>query len=224
MKRIVNLILLGPPGAGKGTQAKRLAEKYPLEHLSSGDMLRAERAAKSELGQKVTSFMDSGKLVPDELVTEVVISRIRQELSHGKKGVLLDGFPRTLGQAKDLEKAFSGMGAKIDAVIDLMLVSELIVDRMSGRRSCPKCGRVYHVSANPAKDGQSCDDCHVPLDQRVDDKEEVVRNRLTVYSDQTLPLEEYYKKAGLLKPVDASREIDTVWLQIEKIVDALVEK
>ena len=218
-----NLILLGPPGAGKGTQAKRLAEKFPLLHLSSGDMLRAERAAKSELGKKVTSYMDGGQLVPDELVTQVVISRISQELSNGSKGVLLDGFPRTLNQAKDLDEAFLKIGAKIGAVIDLMVEPDLIVGRMTGRRSCGKCGRVYHVTSNPPKKSNLCDDCGERLVQRTDDNEEVVRKRLMVYGDQTAPLEEYYKKTGLLKEIEASREIDVVWNDVCKVVERVVE-
>jgi len=224
MSKIVNLILLGPPGAGKGTQAKRLVDSYPLVHLSSGDMLRAERAAGSELGKKVTGFMDSGKLVPDELVTEVVIERIRKELATSGKGVLLDGFPRTLNQAKDLAKAFEKMGSQIDAVIDLSLDPELIVERMSGRRSCSKCGRVYHTVANPPKNGRSCDDCGVGLIQRADDKEEVVRNRLKVYTEQTAPLEAYYRESGLLQMTDAGKDIDSVSSQIKNIVDAIIEK
>jgi adenylate kinase len=222
MSGIVNLVLLGPPGAGKGTQAKMLADRFPLVHLSSGDMLRAERAAGSELGKKVISYMDGGKLVPDELVTEVVISRIGQELKSGTKGVLLDGFPRTLNQAKDLDTAFAKMGAKIHAVIDLQLDQELIVDRMSGRRSCSKCGRVYHVKSNPSKNGTTCDDCGAELIQRSDDKEDVVRKRLSVYVEQTAPLEEYYNKTGLLKLIDASCAIDQVNLQVEKAVQELV--
>lgn len=222
MNKIINLVLLGPPGAGKGTQAKRLIEEYPLVHLSSGDMLRAEKAAGSELGKKVIGYMDSGSLVPDELVTAVVIARIKQELAAGKKGVLLDGFPRTLGQAKDLDKAFAEIGAKIDAVIDLHLDTDLIVDRMSGRRSCSKCGRVYHMTANPPKDGATCDDCQVGLVQRPDDKEEVVRKRLVVYVEQTAPLEAYYRQTGVLKMVDASLEIDEVTARIKAELKTIV--
>jgi adenylate kinase len=224
MSKIVNLVLLGPPGAGKGTQAKRLIEKYPLVHLSSGDMLRAEKAAGSELGKKVIEYMDSGKLVPDALVTEVVISQILKTLSDGKKGVLLDGFPRTLNQAKDLDKALAGHHTKIDAAIDLQLDMEVIVDRMAGRRSCSKCGRVYHMTANPPKDGVNCDDCKVPLIQRPDDKEEVVRKRLSVYVEQTSPLETYYEQAGILKPVDAGLEIDKVTSLMVQAIDDVIGK
>lgn len=220
----VNLILLGPPGAGKGTQAKRLVEKFPLVHLSSGDMLRAERAAGSALGKKVTEYMDGGKLVPDELVTEVVISRIRQELASGKHGVLLDGFPRTINQAKDLDRAFAAIGATIGAVIDLQLDPERVVDRMSGRRSCSKCGRVYHLAANPPATADVCDDCRLPLVQRADDAEAVVRKRLAVYAEQTAPLEAYYREAGTLRLIDADGEIDAVTTQIENVVHGLIEK
>ncbi len=223
MPKHVNLILLGPPGAGKGTQAKRLVERYPLVHLSSGDMLRAERSAGSELGKAVQNYMDSGKLVPDELVTEVVISRIKRELSESGKGVLLDGFPRTEPQAKDLANAMEQMQEKIDAVIDLQLDSEIIVERMAGRRSCPKCGRVYHLKANPPKNDNLCDDCNVELIQRPDDKEDVVRKRISVYQEQTAPLEEFYRKAGLLYEVDAAADIDKVSEAIFKIVDGLIE-
>ncbi len=219
----VNLILLGPPGAGKGTQAKRLVERYPLVHLSSGDMLRAERAAGSELGKSVQSFMDSGKLVPDELVTEVVISRIKRELSAGDKGVLLDGFPRTEQQANDLAKAMEQINEKIDAVIDLQLDSKVIVERMAGRRSCPKCGRVYHLKANPPKNDNMCDDCNVELIQRPDDKEEVVRKRIAVYEEQTAILEDFYRKVGILKVVDAAQDIDSVSESIFKIIDQIIE-
>jgi len=224
MSKIINLVLLGPPGAGKGTQAKRLVDRYPLVHLSSGDMLRAERAAKSELGKKVTGYMDTGKLVPDELVTEVVISRIGQELKGGKKGVLLDGFPRTLPQAKDLDAALAKVKSRIDVVIDLQLAPELIVDRMSGRRSCSKCGRVYHVTSIPPKTAGKCDECGLDLVQRTDDQESVVRKRLAVYEEQTSPLEAYYRTAGVLAPVDASLGINEVTVRIETIVAGLIEK
>jgi adenylate kinase len=224
MSKIINVVLLGPPGAGKGTQAKRLVDRYPLVHLSSGDMLRAERAAGSELGSKVTEFMDSGKLVPDALVTEVVISQIMKVLASGEKGVLLDGFPRTLNQAKDLDKALAADGTKIDVAVDLLLDPEVIVDRMAGRRSCSQCGRVYHMTANPPKDGTNCDDCKVPLVQRVDDKEDVVRNRLSVYTEQTAPLEDYFQAVGILSPVDAGQDIDSVTDQMTQALDRLLEK
>ncbi len=219
----VNLILLGPPGAGKGTQAQGLTSKFSLVHLSSGDMLRAERSEGTDLGKSAQSFMDSGKLVPDELITEIVISRVRKELS-GDKGVLLDGFPRTRGQAESLSKAMRKMDQKIDAVIDLQLDDDLIVARMAGRKSCPKCGRVYHTVANPPKHDNMCDDCDVELTQRADDTEEVVRNRLRVYHEQTAPLEDYYLAEGVLRKVDASEDIASVGEKVIAIVDKLIEK
>lgn len=219
----VNLILLGPPGAGKGTQSQSLTERFSLVHLSSGDMLRAERTEGTVLGKNAQIFMDSGKLVPDELVTEIVISRVRKELSGGK-GVLLDGFPRTKGQAKDLSSALRKMEQKIDAVINLQLADDLIVERMAGRKSCPKCGRVYHTTANPPKNDNMCDDCNVELTQRADDAEDVVRNRLKVYHEQTAPLEDYYKEEGILQNVDASEEIKAVSENVISIVDKLIEK
>ncbi len=220
--KIINLVLLGPPGAGKGTQAKRLIERYPLVHLSSGDILRAERSAGTELGQAVKEYMDAGKLVPDELVTEVVINRIKKELTEGR-GVLLDGFPRTERQAKDLDAELDKIDYKIDGVIDLDLPVELIVERMAGRRSCPQCGRVYHLQANPPEEDNLCDECKVELIQRPDDKEDVVRKRIDIYEEQTAPLREYYKNKGILYTVDASATIDEITENIIRIIDRLLE-
>jgi len=215
MAKHLNVILVGPPGAGKGTQAKRLVDGYNLVHLSSGDMLRAERAAGSELGRKVTQYMDSGQLVPDELVTQVVLNRIREELTSGEKGLLLDGFQRTISQAQDLDQTLRGIGERIAAVIDLSLGDETIVERMAGRRSCPQCGRVYHAKANPPADGTHCDACGTAVVQRADDREEVVRNRLEVYRRQTQPLEDYYRQAGLLREIDAEGDIGDIQKKIE---------
>lgn len=214
----MNIILLGPPGAGKGTQAKRIAGAHSLVHLSSGDLLRAERAADSELGRKVSKFMDAGKLVPDELVTQVVLNRVRQELSSDENGVLLDGFPRTLSQAKDLDVTLTDIEEQICGAINLTLDDEQIVRRLTGRRSCPKCGAVYHVKAKPPKRAGRCDVCGSEVVQRSDDAEEVVRERLEVYRRQTQPLEEYYRQAGLLQEVDSDMEIDTVTGEIEELL------
>ncbi len=221
MASTMNVILLGPPGAGKGTQAREIVEKYGLVHLSSGDMLRAECKAGSELGGKVTEFMDSGALVPDELVTEVVISQIHKELQTGAKGVLLDGFPRTITQAEDLGAALEKAGEKIAAVIDLKLDDETIIDRMAGRRSCPHCGRVYHITANPPGNGMACDECDTEITQRKDDAEEVVRERLQVYASQTQPLEEYYYKTDVLKEIEADKDIDQVAADVDAALQAL---
>lgn len=213
------MVLLGPPGAGKGTQAKRIVESRSLVHLSSGDLLRAERSAGTELGKKVASIMDSGQLVSDELVTEVVLGRIREEFERGESGLLLDGFPRTISQAKDLDEALAGLDEKVGKVISLKLADEIVVERLVGRRSCPKCGRVYHIQASAPKRKGVCDACDGELVHRSDDTEEVVRERLDVYVRQTQPLEEYYGQAGLLSEIDANMAIEQVSGEIEKDLD-----
>lgn len=220
----MNVILLGPPGAGKGTQAKALVDVFDLVHLSSGDMLRAERSAGSALGQKVADYMNSGQLVPDELVTQIVFNRIREELAADAKGVLLDGFPRTLVQAEDLDAALKGISETLAAVIDLKLDDSIIIERMAGRRSCPKCGQVYHIKANPPKDGTACTACGAQVVQRDDDAEPVVRERLDVYRRQTQPLEDYYQRAGLLEEIDAGENIDSVRDQVQKTLRCSFEK
>jgi adenylate kinase len=214
----VKLILLGPPGAGKGTQCKRIVERYGLVHLSSGDILRAERSAGTELGKKAQSFMDSGGLVPDDLI----ISMMAGAMTKAKGGYVLDGFPRTVVQAEGLEKALKKAGQTIDAVVDLQVDDAVISARMTGRRSCPKCGAVYHVeNLKPKKAGQ-CDKGCGALVQREDDKLEVVANRLKTYHQQTAVVVGYYQKAGnpILR-INADQPIDQVTKTVLEKLDSL---
>ncbi len=214
----MKLILLGPPGAGKGTQCKRIVERYGLTHLSSGDILRAERAAGTDLGKKAQSYMDSGGLVPDDLI----IHMMANAMTKAKTGYVLDGFPRTVVQAEGLDKALRQAGEKIDAVVDLQVADEVIASRMTGRRSCPKCGAVYHITnLQPKKAGQ-CDKGCGALVQRPDDQPEVVANRLTTYHRQTAVVVGFYQKAGnpILR-IDADKPIDEVTKSVFKELDPL---
>lgn len=205
----MNLVILGPPGAGKGTQAVRLAQVFSLRHLSSGDLLRAERAKGSELGKKAAAYMDAGKLVPDEIIVGAVLAQL-SDLGD-KAGLLLDGFPRTVVQAESLDQALSRAGKQVDAVPALAVPDELIVDRITGRRTCPRCNAVYHVKTLPPKKEGVCDADGVALIQRPDDTAEVVRQRLDAYHKQTAPLEDYYRNKGILAEVDGTREMDAVF-------------
>jgi adenylate kinase len=208
----MNIVLLGPPGAGKGTQAKRLAEVFSLQHLSSGDVLRAERASGTELGKQVASIMDSGALVPDAVMVEVMLGRVLKPGAY--KGVLLDGFPRTLPQARSLDEALTRAGRRIDAAVSLDVPDEVIVERICGRLSCPKCGTIYHQKFNPpAKDGV-CDREGTALVHRRDDTPEVVRQRLAAYHQETEPLIDYYRGRGILAGLDGTQPIEKVEEQL----------
>jgi len=204
----VRFVFLGPPGAGKGTQAKAVAARYAVPHVSSGDIFRAEIARASPLGQKLKSYVDSGRLVPDELTTEAVTSRLREKDCAG--GWVLDGFPRTEGQARALDEALGASKAKLDAVVYLSLDGEVIVERMSGRRVCPKCGRTYHWVHMPPRSDNRCDACGSALVQRDDDAPETVRKRLATYERQTAPLVDYYEGRGLLVRVGGEGTPDEV--------------
>ncbi|HOM61060.1 MAG TPA: adenylate kinase [Anaerohalosphaeraceae bacterium] len=215
----MRVILLGPPGAGKGTQCKRIAEKYGLAHLSSGDILRAERAAGTELGRKAQSYMDSGGLVPDNLIIDMMIGAIKKT---GGRGYVLDGFPRTVAQAEGLDAAMERAGEKIDVILSLEVPDEAILERMTGRRSCPKCGAVYHiVNLRPKVDGQ-CDNGCGPLIQRQDDSPEVVMNRLKTYHEQTEAVLGYYQKNKRnIVRIDADQPIDEVTRAVFEALEAL---
>jgi adenylate kinase len=212
----MDFILFGPPGVGKGTQAKRLASHYEIPHLSTGDLLREAIRQGTELGKQVKPLMDAGQLVPDELVIRIVEERLRAE--DAKRGSILDGFPRTIPQAQALEKALGRAGRTLRAVISLEVPEEEIVERLSGRRSCPKCGAVYHVVNQPPKFAGFCDNDDTGLVQREDDKEDRVKSRLRVYDEQTAPLKEWYRKKGLLRSIDGVGSPEGIQAQIQKAI------
>lgn len=214
----MRLILLGPPGAGKGTQCKRIIEKYNITHLSSGDILRAERAAGSDLGKKAQGYMDSGALVPDGLIIDMMV----KAMTAASRGYVLDGFPRTTVQAEGLDKALAKAGEKINAIVNLVVDDALILPRMTGRRSCPKCGAVYHVQTLKPKVEGKCDKGCGDLVQRVDDSPEVVGNRLKTYHQQTAAVVGYYKSKGaVILDIDAAQDIDQVTKAVFKKLENL---
>ena len=214
----MKIIMLGAPGAGKGTQAKKIAAKYDIPHISTGDIFRANIKNGTELGNKAKTYMDQGLLVPDELVVDLVVDRVKQD--DCKNGYVLDGFPRTIPQAEALDKALAAIGEKMDYAIDVDVPDENIVHRMSGRRACVGCGATYHLEYAPAKTEGICDACGKELILRDDDKPETVKKRLGVYHEQTQPLIDYYTNAGILRTVDGTVDINDVF---QTIVDILGE-
>ena len=207
----MNIVLLGSPGVGKGTYAKILSEKHKLLHISTGDMFREEVKNNTDLGKKAKSFMDKGLLVPDEVTTEMLEERLKK--NDTKKGFLLDGFPRTIAQAESFGKI-----SKIGIVLNFSAPEEVIVQRISGRRTCRSCGATFHVRNIPPKKAGICDKCGGELYQREDEKPEAVKKRLDVYKKQTEPLVDYYKKKGNLKEIDASRSVDEVIGEIGEVL------
>lgn len=214
----MKLIMLGAPGAGKGTQAKMIAKKYQIPHISTGDIFRANIKSQTELGMKAKSFMDQGMLVPDEITIGMLLDRIHEADCAG--GYVLDGFPRTIPQAESLTKALAEMGTGIDYAINVDVPDDNIVSRMSGRRACLNCGATYHVAFNPPKTENVCNTCGQSLVLRDDDKPETVKKRLDVYHQQTQPLIDYYKKAGVLKEVDGTQNMEDVFQSIIKVLGA----
>ena len=212
----MKIIMLGAPGAGKGTQAKMLADKYEIPHISTGDIFRANIKNGTELGQKAKTYMDQGLLVPDELVCDLVVDRVQQD--DCTKGYILDGFPRTIPQAEALDAALANIGSKIDYAVNVEVPDENIVTRMSGRRACLECGATYHIEYNPTKVDGICDVCGKELILREDDRPETVTKRLNVYHEQTQPLIDYYTKQDVLKEVDGTMNMDDVFSAIVKIL------
>ena len=212
----MRVIMLGAPGAGKGTQAIKIAEKYSIPHISTGDIFRANIKNNTELGQKAKTYMDQGLLVPDELVVDLVVDRVNQE--DCANGYVLDGFPRTIPQAEALDNALTKMGQAIDYAINVEVPDENIVNRMSGRRACVTCGATYHLVYAPTKEEGICDQCQGSLILREDDKPETVQKRLNVYHDQTQPLIDYYTAKGNLKEVDGTVDINDVFASIVQIL------
>jgi adenylate kinase len=214
----VRIVLLGAPGSGKGTQCKSIVDKYGLLHLSSGDILRQERAAGSALGKKAQKFMDAGALVPDDLIIEMMTKAIKKAPA---AGYILDGFPRTVKQAEALDKTLALADKSIDIIINLEVNDKVVESRITGRRSCPKCGAVYHVkNMKPKKDGL-CDKDGEKLVQRPDDTIEVVANRLKTYHQQTEPLVEYYKKSGTVFDINAEKDVEEVKIFIFDKLDKI---
>lgn len=213
----MKVIMLGAPGAGKGTQAKKLAAAYSIPHISTGDIFRANIKEGTELGKKAKAYMDAGQLVPDELVCDLVVDRIQQD--DCKNGYLLDGFPRTIPQAEALDAAVEKLGEKIDYAVNIDVPDDNIISRMSGRRACVGCGATYHIVFNPPKVEDVCDVCGKSLILRDDDKPETVKTRLDVYHAQTQPLIDYYAGRGVLVTVDGTQNMDKVFADIKDILD-----
>ena len=217
MHRLVismKLVIFGPPSAGKGTQAQKLSKKYGIPQVATGDLLREHVAKKTPIGIKVKSYLDSGRLGPDDLIVQMIGERVSKP--DCINGYLLDGFPRTIGQAQELEKM-----TDIDLVLNIVVDFEALVERAVGRRICPKCAAVYHVKFNVPQAQGICDKCGSKLIQRDDDKEETVRRRLNVYKEQTAPLVEHYRKKGRLVDIDGSSGIDAVFAQMVKAIDGI---
>lgn len=213
----MKIIMLGAPGAGKGTQAKRLAAKYNIPHISTGDIFRANIKNNTELGNKAKVYMDQGLLVPDELVVDLVVDRFKNP--DCANGYVLDGFPRTIPQAEALDKALANNQDAVEYAIDVDVPDEVIIDRMAGRRACLNCGATYHTITIPPKKEGICDICNSPLVLREDDKPETVKKRLTVYHEQTQPLIEYYSNKGILKSVDGTKTMDEAFEEVVLLIE-----
>lgn len=212
----MKIVMLGAPGAGKGTQAKRIAEKFNIPHVSTGDIFRANIKNGTALGKEAKEYMDQGKLVPDELTVRILLDRVAQE--DCKNGYVLDGFPRTIPQAEVLDSELAKLGTGVDYAINVEVPDDNIIGRMSGRRACLKCGATYHLSFLPSKKEGICDNCGSELVLRDDDKPETVKKRLDVYHEQTQPLIDFYNNKGVLKEVDGTVAPDDVFKAIEEIL------
>ncbi len=212
----MKIIMLGAPGAGKGTQAKMIADKYSVPHISTGDIFRANIKNGTELGMEAKKYMDQGQLVPDELTVKILLDRVAQD--DCKNGYVLDGFPRTIPQANVLDEALNKLGEKIDFAVNVDVPDENIIRRMGGRRACVSCGATYHIEHVPPKAEGICDRCNSELILRDDDKPETVKNRLEIYHEQTQPLIEFYEAKGVLKNVDGTVDMKDVFAAIVSIL------
>lgn len=213
---MLNIVLLGPPGAGKGTQAERIIEKYGIPQISTGDIFRANIKNGTELGKKAKEYMDRGDLVPDELVVDLVKDRLNQD--DCKDGFMLDGFPRTVFQAQELDKIMNEKGLKINCVLNIDVAPEKLVKRIAGRRVCKQCGATYNVVSKPTKVEGICDKCGGEVYQRADDNEETVQNRIKVYFNQTAPLIDYYKESKVLSNINGDQPMEDVFSEIVKVL------
>jgi len=213
----MRLILLGPPGAGKGTQAKKLVEKFGIPQISTGDILREAVKNGTPLGKEAKSYMDKGELVTDAIVVGIIRDRLQEK--DCEKGYILDGFPRTVPQADELKKALNEMGQSIDSVLSIVVANEELIKRLTGRRTCKECGAGYHLLFKAPKAEGVCDQCGGPLFQRDDDKEETIKNRLAVYNEQTEPLIAYYKKDGALVDIEGTGGIDEIFARICAVIE-----
>ncbi len=214
---MINLVFLGPPGAGKGTYAKELVKILGIPHISTGDMFREAVASGSELGKKVKEIMDRGDLVPDEIVNAIVRERLSKP--DCERGFILDGYPRTVAQARALDEMLKQMGKELMWAVFFDVPEDVVVLRLTNRRICPKCGRIYNLISNPPKEDNLCDVCKVPLIQRDDDKEEVVRRRYKIYMENTVPVVDYYEEREKLKKIDGTLGVERVVKEVLKLVD-----
>ncbi|WP_085520745.1 adenylate kinase [Tuberibacillus sp. Marseille-P3662] len=215
----MNLILMGLPGAGKGTQAERIVQEYGLPHISTGDMFRAAIKEGTELGNEAGSYMDAGQLVPDEVTVGIVRERLAKD--DCQKGFLLDGFPRTVSQAESLDRLLANLDRRLDAVLHINVDKNQLMERLTGRRICRQCGATYHVTFNPPQEAGVCDKCNGELYQRDDDQEETVKSRLDVNIEQQEPLLNLYEEKGILKTIDGNQDINDVFASVESILGGI---
>ena len=213
----MQIVLFGPPGAGKGTQAKFISEQYNIPHVSTGDILRENVREGTALGKKAKTYMDKGELVPDAVLIDIIKERIQKPDT--RKGFLFDGFPRTIPQAESLDEILDDINKKLDAIVNIDVGTSELVKRLSGRLTCRNCGATYNIRTNPPKVDSICDACGGELYQRADDTEAAIKNRIAVYKKQTAPLIDYYKKKGILVDIDGEREIDEVRSDIMKALE-----
>lgn len=215
----MKLLILGPPGAGKGTQAVQISKKFDIPHISTGDIFRANIKGNTPLGKKAMEYMNKGELVPDELTCDLVFDRIMQD--DAKKGFLLDGFPRNIFQAEKLDEVLKQRNLKLDCVINISVEDSVLIERAVGRRLCKECGTTYHIKFNTTKVEGICDECGGSLYQRDDDKEETIKNRIYVYNKSTKPLIDYYTKQNIIANIDGQKDIDVVFADIVKAVESV---